>query len=310
MAWAKSFVYYGTSDFSRRILDGLLKAGIMPALVVTTQAKPAGRGLQTSLTPVALLAQTKTLPWLAVKSLKHGLPTEITGTGADFGLLAAFGRILPKELLDLYRFGIINVHPSVLPKYRGASPIQSVLLAGEDITGITLIKLDEEVDHGPILVQAELKIGDSDALDLEAKLAEMAVAKLIQTMPAYLAGTKSLQAQDHTAATFTKQITREDGWADFSLPAFVLNNKRRAFTSWPGLWTSWQGKRLKLIATQPAVASLRVGEVGLSNGLVAVGCGQGSALIIKSLQLADGKTQPGQDFINGHKNFIGSQLPS
>lgn len=310
MAWNKPFVYFGTSDFSKKILEDLVQNKAIPQLIVTTQSKPSGRGLKVNLGPVAQFAQDNNLPYLTVKSLKNGLPDDLLANKTPFAILAAFGKILPVELLDLYEYGIINVHPSLLPKFRGASPIQSTLLADEKNTGVSLIKLDAEVDHGPILSQASLIIGNDDAIDLENKLAKLAVEQLLINIPEYLSGQIKIRQQDHNQATFSKQITKQDGQANFALSAKALDNQRRAFVPWPGLWTSWQGKRLKLINTSVIELPLKNGQVNLVDKNVVVGCADNSALIIKELQLADGKIQSASSFINGHKNFIGSILPN
>lgn len=312
MVWTKDFIYFGSSDFSSQILSGLLAAGLRPLLVVSTQAKPSGRGLEIKETPVSLLAKQNSLNLIQVKGLKKGLPPELKNAKAEFGLLAAFGRILPAELLNLYPYGIINVHPSLLPLYRGASPIQYALLDGAGQTGVSLIKLDEEVDHGPILEQRKIDLDQNiTAEDLKKVLADLTIKMLLESVPDYLSGKTMLRPQDHSQATFTKLITKEDGRADFNLPAQSLNNRRRAFTPWPGLWTSWQGQKLKLIETGVINdIAVKAGLVADINEELAIGCANKSALIIKTLQLEGGKAQTAKSFLNGHKNILNSVVPS
>lgn len=313
MASAEPFVYYGTSEFSRLILAGLLEANLTPQLVVTTVAKPSGRGLKTAATPVANLAQNSRLDVLEVSSLKNEeLLQRLKAHGTTHALLAAFGKIIPPQVIKLYPKGIINVHPSRLPLYRGPSPIQTALLEGAAKTGVSLMLLDETVDHGPILAQEDCSIAPEDeSASLGLKLAQLSIELLKQIVPAYLAGELTPTPQDHTQATFTKLISREDGQADFSQPAKGLDRRRRAFTPWPGLWTTWQGKQLKLTLTQTVNtdSKLTPGTVADKGGVITVSCGQGDLVILK-LQQQGGRELTAAEFIRGHQNFVGTLLPS
>ena len=306
------FVYYGTSELAAIILNGLLEAGARPSLVVSTSLKPSGRGLKLIPTPVSALAQDKKLSLLEVKTLKSpDLEKLLAISQTRLAVLAAFGKIIPRSVLDIYPKGIVNIHPSLLPLYRGPSPIQYAMRDGATETGVSLIVLDEQVDHGPILAQEKCPITNmDDALSLSQKLAELSVKLLLQTLPSYLTGSLSPVPQDHSRATFTKMITRDDGQADFKKSAGEINNQRRAFTPWPGLWTMWQGKRLKLIDTAvlPDYAA-SAGQVELSDGKLLIGCGQGG-LIINSLQLEGGKVLTANEFIRGYSAIIKAQLPS
>ncbi|MEK7496280.1 MAG: methionyl-tRNA formyltransferase, partial [Patescibacteria group bacterium] len=205
---------------------------------------------------------------------------------------------------------IVNVHPSLLPLYRGPSPIQSAILNGDTTTGVSLILLDAEVDHGPILVQTEQIINlEDDAVSLSNKLAEQSVKMLVESLPKYLSGELKPIPQNHSAATFTKIINKADGQADFiNKTAEELNNQRRAFTPWPGLWTMWQGKRLKLLSTVPHNAvTTKPGLVTLVEDSLVIGTKSG-ALQINELQLEGGKPLKTKDFLLGHKSFINSLL--
>jgi methionyl-tRNA formyltransferase len=162
---------------------------------------------------------------------------------AEIAILAAFGKILPQEILNHFKYGILNIHPSLLPKYRGASPVQNAILNGEKETGVTVIKLDEEMDHGPILAQEKIEILPTDTTEsLYQKLFPMGAKLIAQNLPDYLAGQKQLNAQDHSLASYTKMLRRDDGFID--LPELKIENwkleiepKVRAYFSWPGLWT-------------------------------------------------------------------------
>ena len=312
MAWVEPFVYFGSAEFSRRLLAGLIEADCKPALVISTSAKPAGRGWRETPTPVAAYAKAVGLPVVTVKSLKHGLPQELTASAAVFGLLAAFGKIIPEGLLTLYPQGIINVHPSLLPRYRGPAPIAYALMEGAKETGVSIIKLDAEVDHGLMLAQQSLVINDNDdAVGLEQRLASLALELLLASVPKYLAGELSLTTQRHAQATYSHIVKRAHGQADWSQTAEALNNKRRAFTPWPGLWTTWQGKRLKLIQTSCRQLDLTApGKVQLIQSDLVIGCGERTALIVKTIQLESGRVQTANDFVRGRKDFINSHLPS
>lgn len=311
MDWNKSYVYFGSADISRRILIGLIKAGYRPALVVSTINKPAGRGLKNTQTPVAEYAEQNKLPLVLVSSFKKGLSMELQKSTAKLGILAAFGKIIPQTLLDLFPFGIINVHPSLLPLYRGSSPIQSALMDGVTITGVTIIKLDAEVDHGPIISQQSIEVNSlAKAPDLEIRLAEVAISQLLDCVPKYLAQELVPKEQPHEQATFTHLIKKADGYTNFSEDAQVLNNKQRALTPWPGLWTNWSGQRLKLIDTSISALSepLTIGQVAQINNKIMIRCANNSALVLETIQLAGSTAQNIRAFINGHQNFIGSIL--
>jgi methionyl-tRNA formyltransferase len=261
---------------------------------------------------VASLAQTLGLPVLEVATLKTPeVVAELRERQTPFAVLAAFGKIIPPTVLDLYPKGIVNVHPSLLPLYRGSAPIQYALRDGVPETGVSLIVLDSEVDHGPVLAQQVVPISQADdAVTLGSKLATQAVELLMQTLPRYVANELAPVPQDHSQASFTAMVEREHGQADFSKPALDLDRMRRAFTPWPGLWTIWQGKRLKLISTGVSEQrSSKPGTVEQRGGEIEIVCGSGS-LIVTELQLEGGKAQSAADFIRGHQKFVGSVLPS
>lgn len=310
MVWPEPFAYYGTSSFSRTVLQGLLQAGVTPELVVTTKPRPAGRGLGVSATPVGEAASQAALPLLEVATLKSAdVRAQLEGYRCSFAVLAAFGKIIPSPLLDIYSRGVVNIHPSLLPRYRGPSPIQCAIRDGAAQTGVTLIVLDDEVDHGPILAQEICAIEASDdAVSLGDRLAHLAVPLLRQVLPRYLSGELVPQAQDHVQATFTAMVSRSDGQADFSHTADELSRQGRAFAPWPGLWATWQGKRVKLVgATAQPDYHGEAGLVALVHGALLVGCGRGG-LVLQQLQLEGGRVLPAAEFVRGHRSFIGSHL--
>lgn len=310
MARLEPFVYYGTSEFSRAVLGGLLDDGARPALVVTTAAKPAGRGLHPSPTPVAEYARAASLPLIEVASLRtEEVQAQLKAAATRVAVLAAFGKIVPPDVLGLYPRGIVNVHPSLLPRYRGPAPIQYAIRDGAAETGVSLIVLDNEVDHGPIIAQRSQPVQpQDDAAALGERLARQAAAMLLEALPRYLAGELNASPQQHEQATLTRKVSREDGRADFSKSAQQLDQQRRAFTPWPGLWTAWQGQRLKLIATSVLPSSRSApGVVVYDSGQLVIGTADGG-LVVKCLQLEGGREMAVADFLRGHAKLVGSTL--
>jgi len=312
MASVKPFVYYGTSQFSRVILQGLVTRGWRPVLVVTTEGKPQGRGLNLKLTPVAELAQSVGLPYVEVNSLrqKTAVKDKIKNQAVSFAILVAFGKIIPPDVLSFYSDGIVNIHPSLLPLYRGPAPLAYPLWEGQSQTGVSLMLLDEEMDHGPIIAQAVCPIlPQSDAQSLANDLSALAINLTLTKLPDYLAGLLKPQAQNHKLATYTKLISKQTGRANFSKSANELNNQRRAFCPWPGLWTVWQGQSLKLLSTEvmAGLTNLQPGLVRQHNNGITIDCSSGLLLVTK-LQAGGGKPMPAQDFVRGHPTIIGGIL--
>jgi methionyl-tRNA formyltransferase len=206
---------------------------------------------------------------------------------------------------------VINVHPSLLPKYRGASPIAGALLAGEEETGVTIMLMDEGMDTGPILVQVSTKIRpDETTGSLGARLARLGAELLLETLPRWLEGRIEPQPQDNARATYTRPIAKTDGLIDWGLPAVEIWGRVRAFEPWPGAHTWWRGKLLKILAARPLPEWAAKGEPGqvldLSAG-VAVATGQG-ALLLQEVQLAGRRAMDIQEFARGQRGFIGSLL--
>lgn len=244
-------IFFGTPDYVLPIVEVLYKKyrtsrdkGVVA--VVTQPPKPAGRDKKIEYSPVDTWAYKKKIP---IFHNYDNLPE------ADLGVIAAYGKIIPKEIIDHFKYGILNVHPSLLPKYRGASPTQAVIAAGETTTGVTVIKMDEKMDHGPIISQFKETVEGEDTNEtLRTRLFERSAQFLIDLIPNYLSGKIKPKEQNHKEATFTKLITKEDGFV--SLKALNedpegTERKFRAMHPWPGLWTfidiNKDQKRLKLL---------------------------------------------------------------
>ena len=231
-------------------------------------------------------------------------------------VIAAYGKIIPKKYLAVPRYGFVNIHPSLLPKYRGPSPIKTAILNGDTETGVTIMILDAEMDHGPILAQAPYSIRHTTYhSEMQKELWELGAKLLINTLSKYISYEVQPRKQDHSQATFTKKLTREDGHINWSQPAEKIYNQIRALSDEPGAWTTWNGKVLNIKSAEtytkmPFViqrASLYTGTVIRVDGQVAVATGK-CYLILKTIQLEGRKDTDAKSFVNGHSDFINSKL--
>jgi methionyl-tRNA formyltransferase len=248
------WVFFGTDEFSVKVLDTLCQRGLVPSLVVTVPDQPRGRKLVLSAPPAKDWAEQHRVPVVQPANLKdpefaqsYKLQTE----SFDFALVASYGKIIPQNILDLPKHGTLNIHPSLLPKYRGATPLESVLLSGDEETGVTIIKLDAEMDHGPIVAQAPFGLRESKKYyeELRDELAELGANLLADNLEAYLAGTLSIKGQDHSQATFTKKISKEDGLIDLVADPELNFRKIRALTPWPGVYfyINKDGRKIRVV---------------------------------------------------------------
>jgi len=292
------------------VLEILLKSGYSPTLVVTGPDRPAGRKQELLPSPVKVAAIKNNLS-LAQPKAPAQLLSRQELKEAEFFVLAAYGNILPKELVELPLKGVLNVHPSLLPKYRGPSPERGALLTGEKKTGVTIMLMDEEIDHGPILAQEEFTIPeDIKHEELHLKLGEIGGELLVKTIPQWLNGKITPKEQNHTKATFTKKITKEDGKIDWSKEAEYIARQIRAFHPWPGTYTFWQGKTLKILqgkAQESPSSHVSLGSIIPWHEGFAVATGKG-VLAIEQLQMEGKNPVSAKDFLLGHKDFIGTKL--
>lgn len=259
-----TFVFFGSSDYSLPVLNRLIEKGISVSAVVTTPDKPVGRHLKLTPNPVAVLAENHHLTiYKSLKDLSSHLPLT-THNQQLIGLVAAYGKIIPQKILDLFNTHIYNIHPSLLPKYRGPSPLQQQILDGVTETGVTVIQIDAEMDHGPILAQEKASILPTDTPPtlgerLFLKGTDMFINDCLnQQLTTY---NLQLTPQDHSQATFTHLLTRQDGFIEYT--EFINNLKIenlklkierawRAYSPWPGIWTiDPSGKRMKLVSLSP-----------------------------------------------------------
>lgn len=243
----KSIVFFGTPRFAVFVLEELEHAGIIPDLIVTAPDRPKGRGLKLASPPVKDWALAHDIECYQPDSLREASP--LGNSEFDLGIVAAYGKILPKALVDAPRFGTLNVHPSLLPKFRGASPVESQILADERTVGVSIMQLDEEMDHGPILAQASITLDEWPvrARDLEELLAREGGALLAESLDPYMDLSLKPVMQDHAVATYTKKIRKEDGEIDLSGDGYQNYLKFCAYDEWPGTFFFDNGTRIKIV---------------------------------------------------------------
>ena len=330
------YIFFGTPKFAAIVLEKLINTGCVPEAVICNPDELVGR--KQILTPPSVKSfimkhVTWNIPVLQPKKFDKDFKFQVSSFKPDLAIVAAYGKILPKEILEIPRLrapfaevasatkaeqgfggqakhGFINVHPSLLPYYRGASPIQYAILNGDKETGITIMEVDEEMDHGPIISNVKIQISNDDTYDsLSQKLAISGADLLIKIIPDYIYGKIKPIEQDHSKATYTKIIKKEDGKIDWSKSAKEIERMTRAFYPWPTAWAIWNNKILKIIEADIVGGNNHeIGKIFLINKKeLAVKCGDGN-LIIKKLQLEGGKILSAKEFLNGHKDFMGSIL--
>lgn len=310
-------VFMGTPAFVIPVLEALLLAGHQVVGVFTQPDKPAGRGRQPEPPPVKVWAQGRGLPVFQPPTLRRPESQEVLRHLAPEAIVvAAYGKILPPEVLAIPPLGCLNLHPSLLPKYRGPSPVPAAILSGDTVTGVTVMLLDAGQDTGPILAQRQEPIRDEDtARTLTERLFRLGAALLLETLERWARREISPTPQDPALATTTRLLTKEDGWLDFAQPAERLWRAVRAYDPWPGTFTRWKGKMLKVLEACPwpedtfhppgTVVSLAPGAPAPAG----VQCGQGVLALLR-LHL-EGKRPVGcPEFLAGYRDFIGSRLPS
>lgn len=308
-------LFMGTPELAAVNLTALLRESHFQVVAVVTQPdRPKGRDLKLTPSPVKDVALQAGLPVLQPeKARSETFITELKTFRPDLIAVAAFGQILPKSILELPPHGCLNVHTSLLPKYRGAAPIQWAIANGDVETGITIMKMDVGMDTGDILTQRTTPITAADnGQTLHDRLAQLGAELLVQTIPAYVAGGITLRKQDSALATHAAKIKKSDGQIDWRLPATTIWNRLRAFTPWPGAFTflpaSPQPLLLKISEVQVSEAKGEPGSILAADktGIV-VSCGEGSLRILV-LQREGGKRLPAREFLAGHPLVPGSRM--
>lgn len=323
-------IYMGTPQFAVPALEALamhsspgdvLPGGYELVTVITRPDKPVGRGQEIVFSPVKQAALALGIPVWQPGSLKRPDNIEaLAALQADLYVVAAFGQILPQAVLDLPRYGTLNVHASLLPRYRGVSPISEAIVQGDAETGVTIMLIDAGIDTGPMLLQRRIPIaGDDTTGTLTAKLAHLGADALLEALPRWIAGEQQRQPQEEQQASYTRMTRKEDGQVDWQRHAALLARQVRAYLPWPGAYTTWRGKLLKIIAARALVGSVppaqsegeEVGTViqGVEQGqpYLAVVTGDG-VLVIERLQLEGKKAMSAAEFVRGYPQMIGEML--
>lgn len=235
-------VFFGTPHFVIPIAEALYNNFNLTG-VVTSQDKPVGRKQILTPSPIKTWAMEHQIPVFNIEEIDQAM-------SAQLFVVAAYGKIIPKSTIDIPEFGALNIHPSLLPKYRGPSPIQQTILNGDEDSGVTIIKLDEKMDHGPIVTAREIRLSHQDTFEsLSTKMFDVSSSLLVKVIPTFIKGEIEIKEQNHTEATYTKIVTKEDGYFDINNPPpkEKLDRMIRAYYPWPTAWTRWEGKIVKFL---------------------------------------------------------------
>jgi methionyl-tRNA formyltransferase len=309
-------IFLGTPQFAVPTLEAVAAAGHEVAAVFTQPDRPRGRGHETGISPVKEAALRRGIPVHQPERLRGpevaGL---LAGFAADAMVVVGYGQIIPQAIIDLPRRGIINVHASLLPNYRGAAPIQWAIANGENRTGVTTMRIDAGLDTGDILLMEETEIGPEEtALDLNPRLAAMGARLLVETLAGLEAGTIEPRQQDGSQATRAPMLKKEDGLIDWTRVAKTIADRARGFLPWPGAYTSFRGQMLQVWKAR-AAPERNLGEPGTLHPVkrrLLGACGGGTALELVELQLEGRKKMPADAFLNGqrvvHNERVGEKL--
>jgi len=306
-------IFCGTPRFAVPTLEALVATGHSIPLVVTQPDRPRGRGMELAASPVKESAIRLGLPVVQPSAIKNNAEfrSQLEHLHPDAIIVVGYGRIIPQWMIDLPRLGNLNLHASLLPKYRGAAPIQWAIAKGETVTGVTTMRIDAGLDTGDILLQREMAIGlENTAETLAPKLAAVGAELMVETLRGLDAGEIAPIPQDHSQATIAPILTKEDGRMDFSRTASELLNRMRGFRPWPGAFTSFRGKNMQVHRAEEIQFSrgLSPSEFAADVARLVVGCGQGTTLNLLEIQLDGKRRMSAQEFINGYHPKPGERL--
>jgi methionyl-tRNA formyltransferase len=306
-------VFCGTPRFAVPTLEKLVEAGHSLPLVVTQPDRPRGRGMEMAVSPVKETAIRLGLPVLQPPTIKNNAEfrEQLAAIAPDAIIVVGYGRIIPQWMIDLPRLGNLNLHASLLPKYRGAAPIQWAIASGESVTGVTTMRIDAGLDTGDILMQRELPISSKDTSEtLAPKLAAVGADLMAETLRGLESATVRPIPQDHLLASLAPILKKEDGRMDFRRAAGDLFNRLRGFQPWPGAFTIFHGKTLQVHRATPARSSteLSPGQISIEETRFFVGCGNDTRLELFEIQLEGKRRMTAQDFINGYHPKNGDRL--
>jgi methionyl-tRNA formyltransferase len=312
-------VFCGTPSFAVPTLEKLVEAGHSVPLVVTQPDRPRGRGMEMAFSPVKDAATRLGLAVQQPITIKNNAEfrDQLAGIGPEAIIVVGYGRIIPQWMIDLPRYGNLNLHASLLPKYRGAAPIQWAIASGEPVTGVTTMRIDAGLDTGDILMQREIPIAPQDtAVTLSPRLADTGADLMVETLRGIESGQVRPVPQNNAKATIAPILKREDGRMDFTRSADDLFNRLRGFQPWPGAFTTFRGKTLQVHRARPLPHSVRLtgGEIAVEGTRLLAGCGNekdkdaASTLELLEVQLEGKRRMTAQEFINGYRPKSGDHL--
>ncbi|MGA7219950.1 MAG: methionyl-tRNA formyltransferase [Candidatus Sulfotelmatobacter sp.] len=311
MSQSLNLVFCGTPLFAVPTLENLADAAFRISLVVTQPDRPKGRGLELVQSPVKERALQLGLPVAQPERIKNNedFRAQLSALKPDAIIVVGYGRIIPQWMLDLAPLGNINLHASLLPKYRGAAPIQWAIARGEILTGVTTMKIDAGLDTGGVLLQKEISITPDDTAEtLGPKLATIGASLTVETLRALQSGTIHPRPQDDAQATLAPILKKEDGHIDFSRPADEIVNRMRGFQPWPGAYSTFRGKNLQIRKATAVRLSLSKAELQVDNDRLFAGCAGATAIELLELQLEGKKRTTAADFIRGYRLKSGEIL--
>jgi methionyl-tRNA formyltransferase len=306
-----NLVFCGTPRFAVPTMDKLIASGFVVSAVVTQPDRPRGRGLELAPSPVKARAVELGLPVTQPEQIKNNLEfqSHLSSLNSDAIIVVGYGRMIPQWMLDLPRYGNINLHASLLPKYRGAAPIQWAIACGESVTGVTTMRIDSGLDTGDILLQKEVPIAPEDnAETLSVRLAAVGAELMIETLCGLQTGSVQPCPQDNAKATLAPVLKKEDGRIDFHRTALEVCNRLRGFQPWPGAFTTFRGKNLQVWAAEPAEGEIPHGELSICGDRLLAGNGGNTALELFEVQPEGKKRMAARDFVHGYHPATGEKL--
>ncbi len=310
-------VFCGTPQFAVPTLEKLVAAGHTVPLVVTQPDRPRGRGLELAVSSVKAAAMRLGIAVVQPAAIKNNAEfrEHLVAINPDAIIVVGYGRIIPQWMVDLPRFGNLNLHASLLPKYRGAAPIQWAIASGDSVTGVTTMRIDAGLDTGDILLRREIPIASEDTAETVApRLASIGADLMVETLRQLEGGHLQPTPQDHSQATLAPILKKEDGRMDFTRTASDLFNRLRGFQPWPGAFTVFRGKTLQVHRAQPSqpAIDLTPGRIAVEHSSLFVGCGRqkdtAMALELLEVQLEGKRRMTAQEFINGYRPKTGENL--
>jgi methionyl-tRNA formyltransferase len=311
-------VFFGTPEFAVPSLEGLIASAQTVVGVVTQPDRPRGRGQRVTDSPVKSVARRHGLPILQPTRLRdEETMAALSAWAPDLGVVAAYGKLIPGEMLQLPRHGMINVHASLLPKYRGAAPVHRAVINGDTATGVTIMRMVVALDAGAMMATVTRPIGPDETSDVvERDLARLGVEPLLQVIEQLASGTAREEVQDDSQSTYAARLTKEEGLIDWRLPAVAIHNRVRGLYPWPHAYTHIKGTRVIVLRTRvgpdpgsdPGTDPGTV--VGISNDDIVVAAGQGTRLTVLELQPEGRRAMTVRDFLAGRPMPVGTRLGS